>query len=189
MKKIVIYPAEILRSKTPKIEGVDADLADEVLELRKILEISENGAGLAATQIGLSRRFFGLKDIKTKNAEIFINPGMVITFGEKVYPIIKTEGKKDENFLEGCLSFPDYYGTVKRFLKIRAFWEETVSGRLEKREQELSGFEAIVFQHELDHLDGILFVDRILEEGGKFYKTIKGEMAVWEVKKVVEGGI
>ena len=185
MKKIVVYPAKILRSVTSEIKTVDKALTDDIAELKKVLEISENGAGLAATQIGLSRRFFGLKNIKTKNVEVFINPEIKIVFGEKVYPMIKVEGKKDENFLEGCLSFPNFYGTVKRFLKITALWQELVGEQLEERGREMSGFEAIVFQHELDHLNGILFVDRVDEEGGKFYKSIKEEMTAWEVKKVI----
>lgn len=187
MKKIVVYPAKVLRQITPKIEKADMSLRRDVSELKKVLSASDNGAGLAATQIGLKRRFFGLKDIKTKEVEVFVNPEIEAVFGEKVYPKIKVEGEKDEDFLEGCLSFPDYYGTVKRFLKISVAWEELVGEKLVKRKKDMSGFEAIVFQHELDHLNGVLFVDRILEEGGKFYKSIDKEMVVWEVKKVVEG--
>ncbi|MFA5828305.1 MAG: peptide deformylase [Candidatus Shapirobacteria bacterium] len=189
MKKIVIYPAEVLRQTTPRIEKVDGSLKGDVSELKKVLSASANGAGLAATQIGLDRRFFGLKDVKTKEVEVFINPEIEVVFGEKVYPKIKVEGGKDEDFLEGCLSFPDYYGTVKRFLKITASWEELIGEKLVKRKKDMSGFEAIVFQHELDHLNGVLFVDRILEEGGKFYKEVNKEMVVWEVRKVVEGEI
>jgi len=187
VQKIVVYPSEILRSVTPKIGKVDKVLLAQVDKLKKILETSENGAGLAATQIGLNKRFFGLKDVKTKNVYIFINPEINVTFGEKVYPMIKIEGKEEENFLEGCLSFPDYYGTVKRFLNISVCWQEIEEGRLINKTKELSGFEAIVFQHELDHLNGILFVDRVFEEGGKFYKSVGEEMKVWNVKAVVEG--
>jgi len=177
----------MLRSVTPIIEVVDSKLVDDVAELEKILKNSDNGAGLAATQIDLNRRFFGLKDTKTKKVEVFINPEIEAVFGEKTYPMIKVEGKKDENFLEGCLSFPDYYGTVKRFLKIKVSWQELREGKLTKKSKELAGFEAIVFQHERDHLNGIVFVDRVGEEGGKFYKVVGEEMMVWDVGKVLRG--
>jgi len=177
----------MLRSVTPMIEVVDSKLVDDIAELEKILKNSDNGAGLAATQIGLNRRFFGLKDTKTKKVEVFINPEIEAVFGEKTYPMIKVEGKKDENFLEGCLSFPDYYGTVKRFLKVLVGWEEIEGGKLVYKEKELDGFEAIVWQHEADHLDGVLFVDHIKKEGGKFYRWIGDVKQVWDVGRVIEG--
>ncbi|KKQ31549.1 MAG: Peptide deformylase [Candidatus Shapirobacteria bacterium GW2011_GWF1_38_23] len=165
--EIVMFPNKILRAKTKRIERVDEKLLEEIRKLKKILEESENGAGLAATQIGISKSFLGIKD--KGEVKILINPIMEASFGEKVYPKIISEGGGESDFLEGCLSFPDLYGTVKRFLKIKVSWEEIRNKKLETRHETLEGFEAIVWQHEEDHLRGVLFVDHIKEEGGKFY--------------------
>lgn len=193
MRKIVIYPAEILRQKTKEIKGVDKKLIREIDDLKKILKSGENAAGLAAPQIGVSKRFFGIKELSDKEPLIFINPRIEKSYGEKTYPMIMTEpvdakalaGKED--FLEGCLSFPKYFGTVKRFLMIDVSWDVLQSrigfgGRngfeLVRKYKSLDGFGAIVWQHESDHLDGIVFIDRVREEGGKLYKDVNGKMVL-----------
>lgn len=187
MKSIVKYPGAILRKKTKQVKEITKKLLLEMIDLEKTLDVAENGAGLAAPQIGLSERFFGIKDVKTKETVILINPKINKTFGKVEYPIIVDDKGNEEDFLEGCLSFPDYYGTVKRFLKIEAKWQEMVEGKLIDRKAELNGFDAIVFQHELDHLNGVVFVDHVKEEGGKFYKQMGKEMVKWSVEKIVNG--
>jgi peptide deformylase len=169
MRQILIYPNPILRTETPEVREVTATLIKEIEELEKMLIKSENGAGLAATQIGSTGRFFGLKNLNNKKAEMYINPKIVRTWGEKTYPMVVKSKDKSESFLEGCLSFPNYYGTVKRYLKIEVEWKEIRAKNLELRTKILEGFEAIVWQHEADHLDGILFIDHIKRDGGKLY--------------------
>ncbi len=189
MKKIIIYPAEILRKKTEEIKVVDKKLLKEISELTKILKAGDNAAGLAAPQIGLNKRFFGSKEIGNGNVFVFINPKIEKKYGEKVYPKIiidkrpspRNSGEDNEqDFLEGCLSFPKFFGIVKRFLKIDVSWFEIdlATQNLVKKNKTLEGFEAIVWQHESDHLDGIVFVDHIKEEGGKFYKDVDGKMVL-----------
>lgn len=173
MKKIVIYPNEVLRKRAVKVEKIDKNLFQDIKDLEKVLEKSENGAALAANQIGVAKRFIGIKNLKEKKIDVLINPEIKKFYGEKVYPKMVGEGDKSEDFLEGCLSFPDFYGTVKRYLKIEVAWQD-LNG--DKKEKFLEGFEAIVFQHEFDHLNGVLFVDHIKEEGGKFYKWNGKEM-------------
>jgi peptide deformylase len=169
MRKIILYPDPVLRTKTPVIEKVDRKLEKEIGELKKVLESCENGAGLAATQIGLKRRFFGVKDWKTKEVRVYINPKIIRTFGEKVYSKIKHKEGKQSDFLEGCLSFPDLFGRVKRYLRIEAEW-------MNQGPKILEDFEAIIFQHELDHLNGVLFIDHIKEEKGKLYRWVGEKM-------------
>lgn len=183
MNEIVIYPDDILRLKTEEVKVVDERLLKDIKKLALMLEKGENAAGLAATQIGLSDRFFGIKD-PDKQANVFINPKIGKTFGEKAYPKIIDKDNKQEDFLEGCLSVPDYYGTVRRYLKIEAFWQEIEDGKLIDRQQLLNGYEAIVFQHELDHLNGILFIDHIKKEGGKFFKFVDKKMIKWDLNKI-----
>lgn len=187
MRKIVLYPSNILREVLPWVKTVDKELVDDVVDLSEILMKSDNGAGLAANQIGSEKRFFGLKNSQKKKVEIFINPKITASYGEKVYPMMELDNGGEEDFLEGCLSFPDYFGTVKRFLKIEAEWEEIEDQKLVKKTKTMVGFEAIVFQHEKDHLDGILFVDHIKKEEGKFYKWAEKEKIEWSVDKVIEG--
>ncbi len=184
MRKIVIYPADILRQKTEKLEIVDKNLLKEIEELKKILKNEENGAGLAAVQIGINKRFFGGKLFGDRGISVFINPKIEKSYGEKIYPKIMTEPASakataaEEDFLEGCLSFPKYFGTVKRFLQIDVSWDEIDMAKknLVRKHRSLGGFEAIVWQHESDHLDGIVFIDHIKEEGGKFFKEVNGKM-------------
>ena len=182
MRKIVIYPAEILRQKTEEIKNVDKKLIAEIEDLKKILKGGNNAAGLAAPQIGLNKRFFGSKELGKGNVLVFVNPKMEKVYGEKIYPKIVDDKEKEEDFLEGCLSFPGYFGTVKRFLKIDVSWQEIEKGKLVNKNKTLTGFEAIVWQHESDHLEGIVFIDHIKEEGGKFYKQIGEKMEKWSLE-------
>jgi peptide deformylase len=167
MREILEFPNKLLRKKSKEVKKIDEVLLDEIKDLKEILEKSENGAGLAAPQIGVSKKFLGIKN--KEGVKIYLNPRIELFFGEKVLPKIMEEGGGESDFLEGCLSFPDLFGTVKRYLKIKVAWEEIVDKRLETRRQILEGFEAIVWQHESDHLEGILFVDRVKEEKGKLY--------------------
>jgi len=154
----------------PEVGRVDDDLKKNINEVTEmLLKSSETAAGLAATQVGFKQRFFGLKVDKKKQVEIFINPQIVQTFGQKVYPMIVFDNGKQENFLEGCLSFPNLFGTVKRYLKIEIKWDEIKNSKLINKKKLLEGFEAIVFQHEQEHLDGIVFVDHIKEDKGDLY--------------------
>ena len=92
--------------------------------------------------------------------------------------------KNDEDFLEGCLSFPQFFGTVKRYLRIKLVWQEIIDGKLVKKKQKIEGFEAVVLQHEIDHLNGVLFVDHVKEDKGKFYKMIEGKLVKWDLDKI-----
>lgn len=184
MRKIVVYPNDVLRVKTQEIKEADNKLIKETEELKKKLDKCDNGAGLAASQIGIAKRFFAEKDIKNKEIKVFINPKIDRFYGEKSYSKIVGENGKEEDFLEGCLSFPDFYGTVKRYLKIDASWQELEGKKLVHKKSRFEGFEAIVFQHEFDHLNGVLFVDHIKRDGGKFYKWNGKEMIKWNLEKV-----
>lgn len=159
---------------------MDESTKKEINDLRKILMKSDNGAGLASNQIGVTKRFFGLRD-KSGAVTVFINPKIIKTKGKKVYSSLVDEEGKSQPFLEGCLSFPDLFGSVKRFMDIEVEWCDQM---LLKKRKKLTGFEAIVWQHESDHLDGVVFLDHIKEDGGKLFlfegKT-KKEVAVDQI--------
>jgi peptide deformylase len=168
MRKIVTYPDPVLRKKCePMTEGpylkdaekkemgwgwVDAsgapinDLVAEVIaDMRRVLWESKWGVGLAAPQIGVSMRMFMLAPDRTTDPIVVINPVISDQSGE-------------DTVVEGCLSMPGVEGPVKRPAVI------TLSGRYPTGEGfsiRAEGLLARVAQHELDHLDGKLFTDRI----------------------------
>ncbi len=168
MGTIITFPNAALRIKTEEIKEINGKVKKNMEKLRDVLGKCANGVGLAATQLGWSERMFAMKDLKTGQVKVLINPSIVEVWGDKCFPrIINAKGQlEEEPFLEGCLSFPNIFGTVKRYLKIKGKWDGT--------EKILEGFEAVVFQHELDHLNGILFTDRVRENKGKLYR-LEGE--------------
>ncbi|PLS06502.1 peptide deformylase [Neobacillus cucumis] len=150
IRKIVIHPAEILEKTCKEIVNFDKKLA-RILDDMYDTMIEYDGVGLAAPQIGIDGRM-AIVDIDDDHGTIeMINPRIIETSGEQTDP-------------EGCLSFPGLYGEVTRpnFVKIDAFDRK---GR--KYTLEAEGFLARAIQHEIDHLDGILFttkVSRYLED-------------------------
>lgn len=120
------------------------------------------GVGLAATQVGINKRLF----IITFNGvpEIFINPELR-NFSEAT--LFDVHKRPKDRWLEGCLSVPKLWGTVNRPYSVEVEYLSPVDGKLEKRARKFEDIDASYIQHENDHLDGILFTDRILEQGGE----------------------
>jgi len=127
-----VEPAEVLR---PEFQA----FLDEMIETTK-----KDGVGLAAPQVGINKRFIIVQT--KKGLEAFINPKIFST------SIRKVESE------EGCLSVPGVWGIVKRFSKIKV---KALNRLGEKVMIKASGLESIIFQHEIDHLDGILFIDKV----------------------------
>jgi len=146
--RIVKYPHPTLRHKSKPLRCIDGDLRKMIREMFDLMYAQE-GIGLAANQVDLPYRLFILNlesDPAAKDEEhVFINP--VIT---------QRRGMAEDR--EGCLSFPEIYAPVKRPEKIllNAY---TPSG--DEFSCEIDGLFARAVQHEADHLDGILFVDRL----------------------------
>lgn len=181
MPKIVLYPNDVLRKTAKTVEKIDEKLLEEVMNLAKVLEKSGDGAGLAAPQIGVSKRFLAIFNRRDKKTRVYVNPKIVKAFGTKDFVKMVIDEERDEDFLEGCLSFPQLFGTVKRYLTIELVWQEIIEGKLIKKKEKFEGFEAVVLQHEIDHLDGVLFIDHVRQDKGKFYKMIEGKLVKWKV--------
>lgn len=148
--QIVPYPHPALRWKSKPIQEINDDLRRIVAEMFDLMYTAK-GIGLAANQVGLPYRLFilnltGDRDEKEEET-VFINPEIIKRKGT-------TEGE------EGCLSFPGLYGQVKRAAKIdiEAF---DLNGQC--FEYSLDDLAARAVQHETDHLDGVLFIDRMVE--------------------------
>lgn len=163
MKKILTIPADekILRTKCEEIIEIDKKIVKQAAELLETLRTSERpGVGLAAPQVGILRRMIVIESTGWKNdkdelvgiikQQTLINPR-----------VTKYSEEKEEKF-EGCLSVPMYNGYVTRPKKIKVTATD-LSGK--KVNINASGFLARVLQHEIDHLNGVLFIDRIDEPG------------------------
>jgi len=191
---ILVYPDSKLRKKTSQITRIDDSLKKTLGQLEKDLLGSDLGVGLAAPQIGQAIRVFVVKmgcshdrvhDKCDCPVEFFINPKIIDTFGQdRVYPQMMDEDGNREDFLEGCLSLPDIYGTVKRWLKIRVSYQVIEKDKLIAKQEILEAPKSLVFQHELDHLDGVLFIDHVKEDGGKLYIQRDGQLEKIDIQEI-----
>jgi len=148
IRPILFYPDKRLRTPGEEVEEFDAELHQLIDDMAETMYVAP-GVGLAAPQIGLSKRLF-IVDVATEEDEpsdlrVFINP-----------EIIEAEG--ETTFNEGCLSFPGIREDIDRAarIKVRAFDRDGKPFELEA-----DGLLAIVIQHENDHLDGKLMIDRL----------------------------
>jgi peptide deformylase len=177
---IVKYPNPILKKECQKVKRGNKELAKVLNLLTRELSAAEIGVGLSAPQIGVGLSVFALK--KGGIMDFFLNPEITDTFGaDKVCPFLIGKNGQKKHFLEGCLSFPKIYGAVKRWLKIKVKFQTT---DFATEERIIAGFDAVVFQHELDHLNGIVFIDRIKAEGGKLYREENGKLEKIRVKNI-----
>lgn len=146
--RIVNYPHPVLRYRSRPITRIDDNLRAVVREMFDLMYAAK-GVGLAANQVALPFRFFVLNltaDPEQKDQELaFINP-----------EIIKRHSSIEDE--EGCLSLPGIYSKVRRAKKIKVQYYNLV-GELEEREGEDLFSRAV--QHEIDHLDGTLFIDHL----------------------------
>jgi len=145
--KIHHYPDSVLKQKAAPVTTFDAELRQLASDMLDTMYAAP-GVGLAAPQVGISRRLIVL-DCSPKEGErqplVAVNP-----------EIVAREGECCEE--EGCLSVPEYYAKVVRSEQVRVRFQD-LEGT--DRELEANGLWAICFQHEIDHLDGLLFVDRL----------------------------
>ena len=146
IRPILTIPDPILRQKAKPIERVDADLRRLMDDMLATM-YEAPGIGLAAPQIGIARRLIVMdpaKDEAPKSPLIMVNPEIL----ER-----STELRVHE---EGCLSIPDYTAEIERPAKTRVAYIDREGG---KREIELQGIWSTLVQHEIDHLNGVLFID------------------------------
>jgi peptide deformylase len=115
-----------------------------------------NGAGLAATQVGVHRRIVALE--VGDNPRYPYKPRIPLTIA--INPELEPLGEETFDNYEGCLSVPGLRGKVRRHRRLRVRW---LDRRGERHEQVMEGLTAGTWQHECDHLDGVLFVDRVTD--------------------------
>ena len=148
--KIYEYPHPILKQKAERVAKVDNELRKLLDDMLETMYAAE-GVGLAAPQIGLSKRIVVIDvshaDEGEKRAPMFL-----------VNPEIIWHSDEQSCQFEGCLSVPEQRAEVDRYVQVRVHYQD-----YDGKEQEIlaDGLLAIALQHEIDHLDGILYIDRI----------------------------
>lgn len=146
--EIVLWPDPVLLAGTKPVEKVDDHVRQVVAEMRRVM-FELRGVGLAAPQVGMPLRMMLVCPSGDPGDEqVLINPQVLSSDGTQV-------GE------EGCLSFPGIYGDVARAQKVRLKYRD-LDGQT--REMDLDGFIARIVQHEADHLDGKVFIDRMDEK-------------------------
>lgn len=147
MLHLVTYPAPVLRKQAADIKNVNDDLIKTADEMLAVM-YENKGIGLAGPQVGVSMRILVL-DLRQDNRPVYvmINPR-----------VTKREGEAEIE--EGCLSLPDIFGEVKRAERVQVSYIDRDG---EERTLEAEGLLARAIQHEIDHLNGVLFIDRLGE--------------------------
>ena len=165
MRTIITTPDPRLRQRSTKIRAITDDVRDVIADMRHASldwekeHPHELSAAIAAPQLGVNQRIILVRDDlenkENNNFTALINP-----------EVIKTEGKTVKDY-EGCLSVPFIYGMVPRpdKVKIKALLEDGHEVRIKA-----DGYLARTLLHEIDHLDGILFIDHIKDQPDAFFR-------------------
>lgn len=165
IKPLVILPDPLLRQVSMPVERFDADLRKFSADMLDTM-YDAPGIGLAAIQVGEPLRILVIdlaKEDEPKAPQIFINPQILSSSDERnVYE-------------EGCLSIPDYYAEVERPAQVRISYVD-IDGK--QHEVAAEGLLATCLQHEIDHLNGVLFIDHI--------SRLKREMVMKKFKKLAK---
>lgn len=166
IRPLVFAPNPVLNNKAKAVKIIDKKILSVIKDLKDtLLSCSDPpGVGLAAPQINVPLQIFIIKPTPREKIQVFINP--------KIIKLSKDELTEVDNTLEGCLSINNTWARVKRSKTIEI---EYLTTEGQKRRQIFTNYKARIIQHELDHLQGILFTQRALSQKQKLYKIIKEE--------------
>jgi len=194
MREIITTPNPILLEKAEKVKSFDKHLQTLIKSMSATLDATRDpvGVGLAAPQVGISKRIFLSKPKEDGATFVFINPEIlsmsesaevpIMPNSEKV-ELMKKTGKKPKKgtLLEGCLSIPNIWGNVTRNKKVKLSYQDE-SGK--KHVKTFTGFGAIIVQHELDHLNGVLFTKHVIAQGEQLYRSHKNKEGEDEFEEI-----
>lgn len=152
VQKILLYPHPLLKTLCRPVEGIDGEIAGLICDLIDTMREGPGSVGVAASQIGVTLRVC-VVDVSASRQGRENNHGLLVMVNPEI-----TERAGAAVMREGCMSVPDYTGDVDRATEIGVRF---LDGDGKPREVRASGFEAVAIQHEMDHLDGVLFLDRI----------------------------
>ena len=165
--QVVKAPDSKLRVVTKNVKKINPALLSILKDMVKLTKTFKDpeGVGLASTQVGLTERYFVAKHIPLGKDRKDLKGDY--EFIKVINPKMISLSKKTKTYFEGCLSTPDIWGEVKRHLSIKVSYMDELGNQFTKT---LTGVSAWIFQHEIDHLDGILFQDRVLQQKGQFFR-------------------
>ena len=170
---IITIPDKRLLQPCEKVTDFGSGTQKVIRNLKATLQNAKNpeGAGLAAPQIDKNMAIFIIKPTPEAKTEIFINPKIIkVEAGNPQGSEIK---KKKKHRLEGCLSIPKIWGNVDRAHKVYLEFQDQTGKRHKKW---FSGFKALIIQHEADHLRGVLFTQRALEQNQQLFEEKDGDL-------------
>lgn len=176
MKPIVHVPHSVLTTPAQSVTSFDNKLVKLIQDMKTTLRATVNpkGVGLAATQVGVGLRIFLTRPSEKSKIRVFINPE-IIQKSDTLTDGVPERGNK----LEGCLSIPNFWGKVRRASSLTLRYQDETGV---VRQEEFSGFLATIVQHETDHINGILFTQRVLEQKEQLFQITEDE----EGKEVFE---
>jgi peptide deformylase len=153
IRPILEVPDPVLRQKSIPVEAVDDEVRALIADMFETMYAAP-GIGLAAIQVGVPRRILviDLQEPEEEGGEPVKDPRIFIN------PEILDASEQEVPYTEGCLSVPDQYAEVDRPDRIRARWLDEHG---EQHEADIEGLLATCLQHEMDHLEGILFIDHL----------------------------
>jgi peptide deformylase len=165
--RIVHIPQSVLSTPAKRITVFDKKLRASIADMKETLLSARNpkGVGLAAPQVGLGLQLFLIHPSAKDPVSVFINP-------EIIHKEPVTETTKKSEHLEGCLSIPNIWGDVKRAPALTMKYQDEQG---KPHEETFTGFPAVIIQHEYDHIQGVLFTQRVLEQKNKLYQNAKDE--------------
>jgi peptide deformylase len=149
---VVRAPAHVLSVPAPEVDPTEPSIAQLCSDLVATMRVSPGCVGLAAVQVGVSARAFCV-DV-SNHPKTRISHGLIVLVNAYL-----TESSRNEKAREGCMSVPDLTGDVKRAGRITVVGQAPATG--ESVQIETDAFEARAVQHEIDHCDGLLFLDRV----------------------------
>lgn len=191
MMKIISVPHATLRATAQPVIKLTDELWQLSTELPKTLLAQNNppGVGLAAPQVNQSWRMF-VTHVALDNDEsapsqmvLYINPVITKT---SATPVLGP--RAGEEVLEGCLSIPNLYGPVPRWSWVELEYQTVEGDKLVNRRLRASDFAARVIQHELDHLNGVLFTDYILQYDLPLFRGTSRSSKLTEIDRSVALG-
>ncbi len=186
MYEMVVTPNPILVKAVEPVKKFDKKLSEIIKNMQKTLVATSDpvGVGLAAPQVGIPLSVFMARPKDKGPITTFINPEIIPQIDAEeenadrrgnlrgsAPSSAKIRGsQKKGKLLEGCLSIPNIWGHVLRKKEITVSWQDEEG---HKHTKNFKGFPAVIIQHEMDHLNGVLFTKHVMDQGEKLYKSHK----------------
>lgn len=162
--EILKYPDERLKIVSKEVDNFGREFKEFVEKLKYTMYNSPGGVGIAAPQVNRHIRTIIVDSSKSSHKTNVVSHGFMVLSNPRII-----HGEGEIVFREGCMSVPDYTGNVKRFYYIKVEAQD-IDGKIITFDTE--GFEAVVIQHEIDHLDGKVFIEKVISPRDIFKRKV-----------------